>query len=67
MNTIFKLNFLDCILPEKNDRLKQSTSISLNVYFSYKKKIKECFYFLQIGDGLAIIGKIDQQFIVNSS
>lgn len=38
--------------------------ISMKVYFSYKKKIKEPFYFLQIDKNLAIFGKIDQKLTV---
>lgn len=40
-------------------------NISIKVYFSYKKKIKESFYFLKIAQHLAIIGKVDQQLTVN--
>lgn len=39
-------------------------NISFNVFFSYKKKVKEPFLFLRIDKHLAILGKVDKQFTV---
>lgn len=40
--------------------------ISVNIYFSYKKKTKEEFLFFRIGDRLAILGRMDKQLTVNT-
>lgn len=40
-------------------------SVRINVYFSYKRKTKEIFYFLKIDDYMIILGKFDKHFVVN--
>ncbi|XP_055321469.1 uncharacterized protein LOC129577824 [Sitodiplosis mosellana] len=59
-DTIFK----DIPLPEsasENDTL----NISLNAYYSYKKKQKEQYLFLRINDGLTVLGKVDKQLKIH--
>lgn len=42
-----------------------SVNVRINVYFSYKKKTKEIYYFLKIDDHMIILGKFDKHFVVN--
>lgn len=37
------------------------------MYFSYKKKTKEIYYFLKIDDHMIILGKFDKHFVVNQN
>lgn len=63
LNSIIFFNLTDIVLPNsmpKDGDLK----LSINVYYSYKKRVKEPFYFLHIGNDLTVLGKVDQQFIV---
>lgn len=42
-----------------------SVNVRINVYFSYKKKTKEIYYFLKIDDHMIILGKFDKHFVVS--
>lgn len=54
------------VLPDSMPSDDTST-ISVNSYFSYKKKTKEQYLFLQIDQRLAILGRVDKQLSVNIS
>lgn len=59
----FLLPPIDMILSDSISANDESM-ISVNTYFSYKKKTREQFLFLQIGDCLAILGRLDKQLTV---
>lgn len=59
-NFLFK--FIDIVLPTS---MLGDHKISINVFFSYKKRVKESFIFFRANSDLIVLGKVDQQFIVN--
>lgn len=42
-----------------------SGNVRINVYFSYKKKTKDIYYFVKIADHMVALGKFDKHFVVN--
>lgn len=62
---VFYFHRIDLALPNSMPA-DDALVISVNIYFSYKKKIKEEFLFFRIRDRLAILGRLDKQLTVNT-
>lgn len=52
-------------LDRSSSDLNQQSKISINIFYTYKKKIKESFLFMKADDCLIVLGKMDQQIKVN--